>query len=380
MVLLRGMFARASTVYPADIRPLTALRFVAALVIVIYHFVLILPFDSAAVSGMLGKGYLGVDFFFILSGFILAHVYLDAAERKTLNPIAFYGRRLARVYPVHIFTLGLAVSPYVAAILGGVPETIPPHVQPHYFATNILMLHAWGYDDRYMFNVPSWSISAEWFAYLLFPYLAVAISRVRPALMLVLAVLFFWALFAFIATLPPGTGHLADGRPLTVRTFDFGIMRIVPEFILGMALYRFGRVWALRGPVRVWLVACTALLVGLVHFSVPDYVIVPLFAALIYLVAETARQERTGFLDRPWLVLMGEASYSLYMVHYLWIQLVFAVLVELYPGKEPAWVMYLCAVALFPVILWSALACYRRVEQPWRYKLWNTYSRFCLRA
>ena len=379
MVLLRGMFARAPTVYPADIRPLTALRFVAALVIVAYHLVLILPFDGAAVSGVFGKGYLGVDFFFILSGFILAHVYLDAAERKTLNPIAFYGRRLARVYPVHIFTLGLSVSPYVAAILGGVPETIPPHVQPGYLVTNILMLHAWGFDDRYIFNVPSWSISAEWFAYLLFPYLAVAISRVRPVLMLVLALCFFWALFAFIATLPPGAGHLADGRPLTVRTFDFGIMRIVPEFVLGMALYRFGRVWAPRGPVRVWFAACAALLIALFHFSAPDYVIVPLFAALIYLVAEAARQGHTGLLDRPWLVLMGEASYSLYMIHYLCIGLVFSLVLPLIPGEQAPWVMYLCAVALLPVILWLALVCYRRVEQPWRYKLWDIYSRFCLR-
>lgn len=371
------MFARASTSYPADIRPLTALRFVAALVILIYHVAL---FSGIEGSGLLSKGYLGVDFFFILSGFILAHVYIDAAQDGTLSARAFYGRRLARIYPVHLLTLGLAVSPYVAALLGGVPEIIPDSMHPRYVISHALMLHAWGIDDRYVLNVPSWSISAEWFAYLLFPFLAVAISRVRPALMLFLAVCFFWALYGFIAALPPGTGNLADGRSLTVRTFDFGILRIVPEFILGMALYRFGRVWSVRASARGLLAGCGLLLAGLVHFAAPDYVIVPFFAVLIYLVAEAARQGRTGFLDRPWMVLMGEASYSLYMIHYLWIQLLFSILLPLIPGEESPWVVYSCAAVLLPLILWSALACYRRVEQPWRHKFWSAYSRFCLRG
>ena len=80
------------------------------------------------------------------------------------------------------------------------------------------------------------------------------------------------------------------------------------------------------------------------------------------------------------MVLMGEASYSLYMIHYLWIQLLFSVLFPLIPGDEPPMVVALCVTVLLPLILWSALACYRRVEQPWRHKFWSAYSRFCLRG
>jgi peptidoglycan/LPS O-acetylase OafA/YrhL len=369
------MFTRATTAYPADIRTLTSLRFVAALVIVAYHITLILPYGADKWSGLLAKGYLGVDFFFILSGFILAHVYLDAAQARTLNPIAFYGRRLARVYPVHLLTLGLALAPYAIGILGGVPEIIPDYMHPGYIASHFFMVHAWGLSDRYILNALSWSISAEWFAYLLFPFFAVAMARVRPVLMLVFAAGFFWGLYAYIAALPAGAGLFDSGRSLTVRTFDFGIMRILPEFIIGMALYRAGRVWALRGAAHLWLAGAAVLLAGAAHFNAPDYAIVPLFAVVIYLAAETARQGHGGFLDRPWMVLMGEASYSLYMIHYLWFQLVFAVILQVVPGEEPVWVQCLCMAALLPVVFWSALACYRRVEQPWRHRLWTLYAR-----
>lgn len=370
------MFVRATSAYPSDIRPITALRFFAAAAVVVHHYTRLLD-NPDAYTGIFEKGYLAVDLFFILSGFILSHVYLPAAEQGTLSPRAFYGRRLARVYPVHLFALGLALTPYIAALLGGLPQLIPDTVQWRYIVSNVAMVHAWGFDDIAIFNTPSWSISAEWFAYLLFPLLAMGIMRLGVRTALLLAGGLFLGLYAVVAMLPTGEGNFLTGRLLTQRSFDFGILRIVPEFFLGMALYRFGRGWQLRMPARGPLLACVVLLLGLMHFAAPDWAIVLTCAALILLVAESARQGQEGFMAAPTLVLLGEASYSLYMLHHLWLDLIFTtVLKTVYGAAIPPVLFYGCWVALFPLALWSSLWCCRRVEQPWRQRFWGGYARF----
>ena len=88
---------------PIDIRPLTSLRFLAALWVVVY-----LMWPNLAVGGMpalAAKGYLGVELFFVLSGFILSHVYLQAFGEKRFGYKGFLWARIARVYPLHLFTL-----------------------------------------------------------------------------------------------------------------------------------------------------------------------------------------------------------------------------------------------------------------------------------
>ena len=97
---------------PPDLRALTTLRFFAALWVVLYtaweH--LNVGFEPTLVS----KGYLGVEVFFVLSGFILSHVYLEAAGEKRFSYRGFLWARIARVYPLHLATLigvgGLAAA------------------------------------------------------------------------------------------------------------------------------------------------------------------------------------------------------------------------------------------------------------------------------
>src|ERR1700688_4009579 len=182
------VFKKTDDKYPADIRPLTSLRFFMALTIVVCHFCGLLPF-TISISQLPAKGYLGVDFFFILSGFILSHVYLDGLSLGTVHPYDFYIKRLARIYPVHLFTLLLTVF-LAAAFLQLSRYMYPTIVTPGFFSdvcppgrflANLLLVHAWGWERNtlYSLNKPSWSISAEWFAYLLFPMLVTCLRRVR---------------------------------------------------------------------------------------------------------------------------------------------------------------------------------------------------------
>ena len=174
--------------YPSDIRPLTSLRICAALWVLVYHFRnhLDLGLDR---FGLAFKGYLGVDLFFILSGFILSHVYTRAWAERRFHYGSFLWARLARVYPVHLVTLGATIAIWLVALRLGVgfePQAFDPRMLPQH----LLLVHAWGTTPTVQWNFPSWSISAEWFAYLCFPVaamLSMASMRARSCVLAVSA-------------------------------------------------------------------------------------------------------------------------------------------------------------------------------------------------
>jgi peptidoglycan/LPS O-acetylase OafA/YrhL len=217
------------TPFPDNIRTLTPLRFFAAAAVVAYHFLLYVPFDVSAYAWLPHKGYLAVDFFFILSGFILTHVYRGGILDKKISYRDFMVRRFARIYPLHLLTLlamaGIALTPLHFGLI--VPW--PGHFPLESFFSQIFLLHAWGFERALSFNGPSWSISAEWFAYLIFPELMLRLSNKRPGLALLSSLAAFAALWLISAAFFP--------RAITSLTSDCAILRIAPEFLIGCCLY-----------------------------------------------------------------------------------------------------------------------------------------------
>jgi hypothetical protein len=134
--------------------------------------------DVGFVPVAVTKGYLGVETFFVLSGFILSHVYLEATGEKRFRYGGFLWARLARVYPLHLVTLfgmiglGLVATAAGMSIDGSLTNwrDLPAH---------LTLTHAWGLAGSSAFNHPSWSISAEWAAYLGFPAFAFVAWRLR---------------------------------------------------------------------------------------------------------------------------------------------------------------------------------------------------------
>ncbi|MGZ6027689.1 MAG: acyltransferase family protein, partial [Caulobacteraceae bacterium] len=268
---------------PEQLKPLTSLRFFAALWVVVYGF---WP-KLAGVSGVpsiVDKGYLGVEVFFTLSGFILCHVYLPQAESGRFRYGSFLWARLARIYPLHLACLaGIGALGGAALMLG---RSIDPNILslPALWP-NLLLVHAWGFAPVSGWNHPSWSISAEWAAYLAFPAFAWLAMRLagRPRLAVVLALAFLFALNAAFERFA--------GFPLTQATIFWGALRIVPCFAYGCALYLLWRSDAVHGRTSAALGAAFlgALLLTGAAFGWPDPLLTAIGGALILFLAKLAK-------------------------------------------------------------------------------------------
>ena len=338
------------------IKPLTSLRFLAAAWVVLFHY---WPHLAAAgTPPLIAKGYLGVELFFVLSGFILCHVYLPQFEAGQFRYGDFLWARLARIYPMHLVTLiamGLMAGAALAVGLAVDPNVLSLAALP----ANLTLTQAWGLAPVSGWNHPSWSISAEWFAYLAFPAFAVLTLSLRRWPGVAVA-----AALAFLAVLYPAFQALA-GYPLTQATTAWGALRIIPCFVLGCALYLAWRATvadsrkafagALFFTIAVIAAAC---------FQAPDALIVSGFGGLIITLAQGSKAGSSR-LSHRYLVYLGEISYSIYMVCIPWEVLFVNVSAKIghFSGKQlppMLWVVFL--VTLVPV---AALG-HHLIEKPAR--------------
>ncbi|CAL4866534.1 hypothetical protein MMA231_00777 [Asticcacaulis sp. MM231] len=292
------------------LKPLTSLRFFAALWVVLYTYIHEL---SGNVSlGVIDKGYLGVDLFFVLSGFILSYVYLDSYGEGRFKYGQFTIHRLARVYPLHIATLLFTLLLITAAAIKGVTldenaanwAALPAH---------LTLTQAWGLAPTASFNHPSWSISAEWFAYLVFPAVAFVAWRLRerPVLAVSLAIAFLIALNLTFSALA--------GFSLTRATFQWGALRIVPSFLYGSALYLAWRSGAVSKPWVAQAGTAMALLTVILaaSFAQSDILIVIALGLLVLSISGLG-QNGKGLMSGKVLVYLGEISFATYMIYVPW--------------------------------------------------------------
>lgn len=300
--------------YPQNLNPLTSLRFLAAFWVLLYHFKDHLGLDLGQ-FGLVAHGYLGVDLFFTLSGFILAHVYLADLEAKRFGYGGFLKNRLARVYPMHLAALGAMIVLFAGASALGAGVGSPDAFKLSDLPAHLFMVHAWGATDAVGWNFPSWSISAEWAAYLLFPLVAMFVLKARAgaamaAGALALCLVSFAALDNLHQVLP------WVGQDFSQMTAQIGALRILPSFLFGVALYAFGRAhpapkswaWPLVLVSAAWIAAVLTLGLwpALVWFG---------FAGMLYGLAETSRHRIDAPMSGRIFVFLGAASYALYMIH-----------------------------------------------------------------
>ncbi|HYC73643.1 acyltransferase [Brevundimonas sp.] len=340
---------------PPDLRALTTLRFLAALWVVLFAAWPHLDVDLVPVA--VTKGYLGVEVFFVLSGFILSHVYLEAAGRGAgFSYRGFLWARIARVFPLHLVTLAGMIALGVGATVAGLTvseslldwRSLPAHLS---------LTHAWGLASSAAFNHPSWSISAEWFAYLGFPVFAFAAwkMRERPALATAIAAAAALALYAGF--------ERAAGFSLTEATFRWGALRIVPCFALGCALYLIHR----RAPVRhggLIALACGAGVIACASLALWDPLAV-LFAGGLILGLGGLDNDRAGVFASKAGVYLGEISYSIYMVCAPVLLLGVNVAARLTGADDKRLhvIVWLGVIALIPI---AAAVTYHLVERPAR--------------
>ena len=289
-----------------DLAGLTSLRGIGALMIVIFHFGAFggdVPLIDR--SAFFDKGYLWVDMFFMLSGFVIAHVYGATFQRKVEAPSywRFMWIRFARIYPLYAFTLLCFVAfALLRYAFRGKPVVDHEHTIAALFVTAAL-IQAWGFFDLYAWNPPAWSISAEVVAYFVFPFLAVVAFRSR----------FAWSTVLVLAVVV--LGILGTGPHGLQVPAGSSVALCLSQFIIGMALYRVRDAATRRTVSADLLLVPTALVLVLaLHVGAPDLAVVALFAALIYLLPAARGFARRLSNARP-LVFLGDISYSVYLMH-----------------------------------------------------------------
>jgi peptidoglycan/LPS O-acetylase OafA/YrhL len=303
---------------PEYLSNLTPLRGIAALLVAFYHFEMAIGrFIPAKTTMFFEKGYLMVDLFFLMSGFIILHVYKeDFADRIEKSSVKKYiVARFARIYPLHFFALLLLV---ILVILFSPPGTWPnPIESPWAIPTNFLLLHSFYIHDIYTWNVASWSISAEWAAYLVFPFVALFMNK-KKILAPVVLVLFVIAAYLSVMYFLPRKSLLYPNIPVphTLNaTYDYGFLRGIAGFITGMMLYKLYQKPSIKKIFRkdAFSVLTIFLLILALHFSINDMFSMVLFAALVLSFAlNNGALHR--YCNKRVAQYLGKISYSIYLM------------------------------------------------------------------
>jgi peptidoglycan/LPS O-acetylase OafA/YrhL len=333
-----------------ELRPLTSIRGLFAWAVVLYHVRLAcLGWMPLSVVHVLAKGYLAVDVFFLLSGFV---IWLNYGERLRGRRAAadFLVRRIARIWPLHAAMLLFALCLALLLLATGRDAWNFPFAE---LPLHVAMMQNWGFTSKLSWNNPAWSISCEWAAYLLLP-LAIWLVPTRrlPTWMLAGAALVpLLLLFALLqATGNPGLG--ADIP-------RFGLPRCLAEFACGAMTCALWKRW--RGNTRAEIGCAIAGISALAGWAlgVPETIAFS-FASATLLLALALGAERTRHpLSGRMVHWLGEISYATYLSHFL---LFFAVKLLLVHDEHDAapWVIALYLL----LVLAASAALYHGVERP----------------
>lgn len=350
------------------IKPLTSLRGIAAIYVFFHHLI---GYNLKTVGDkvlehtqLIANGYLWVDFFFILSGFLLALLYQQSFSEKKISPTTFWVKRIARIYPLHLFVLGLFVLVQLALYLKGNSQVFVDQFSIPDLIRSLLLVHAIQIHPSFTpWNGPSWSVSAEWVAYLLFPVIVLALYKLQENTHKLLFVVAALVGLYFVEG--------ATNRQLDLTGY-LGLMRCLLEFSLGIVLSNglynseFSSRWLVNSFTQV---ALSALLIWTLHLDGYDVVSVALMALIIASVSGGS-SAFNNLLSQPWLVYLGMISYSIYMIHWFVFSAVEKVasfvfgikLKELTATMDLLFVSMICVLLVFV----SSVFCFHVIEEPLR--------------
>lgn len=337
-----------------EIVSLTSLRGIAALFVVLHHYAAILQptVDLDDHTMFFRFGGVWVSFFFLLSGYILSEVYYDRMAAGRTDTRRFLIARLIRIYPLHLFMLlvmlgaeffKLALEVYTGADVGAFSEK---NSIASFFA-NLFLVQTWGLGMDLTWNSPAWSISVEWFCYLLFPLVLLTriVDRVWSAALVAMVSCLYWALEPeIVAALQAAALPIDDFRSL----FS-GIVL----FMLGMALHRLARDFKL--PADLWLsivqIAVFVSVIYLLHVGTKNWYLLPLFVLLVLSTRED-RGALCAFLKLQPVYRLGVISYSVYLTHMLFLMALSPDLDQFVPALGAlrdtvlgAWLLFAAAIA-----------------------------------
>ncbi|SDQ35320.1 Peptidoglycan/LPS O-acetylase OafA/YrhL, contains acyltransferase and SGNH-hydrolase domains [Chryseobacterium soldanellicola] len=348
------------------IKPLTSLRFFFAFCVFLSHLSYLK--DDGRYKGIFNavfsEGFLGVSFFFILSGFILALNYREKFISKKITFKKFYIARFARIYPLYFITM-----------LASIPALYSSFKILLY---NIFLLQSYIPDQNYFFsyNAPSWSISDEMFFYALFPVLIAIIYKLKKAFKIILVAGFVSLIIALNLILTEDEAHCWLYISPFTRIFDF----ILGILLFDVALYLKSKRSRLNQNIFN-LFEAGGIFILVVFFIFHDdlpisyrfsiYYWLPMcliiLSAANSFILEKSTTLISKFLSWKWFVYLGEISFGFYLIHYLVITYLMKYngLMGIHLKGIPF------AAAMFIITLITSIFAFEVIEKPFNKKIKN---------
>lgn len=334
------------------IRPLTSLRLLFALMVFVSHGTIISDvFDIPLMT----EGYVGVSFFFVLSGFIISYSYDERFREGLVCKRDFWVARIARIYPLHWLVLALTAAMGTYTLTKGWGDWLS------HFVSNLFLCQAYVPDVSYYFsfNSPAWSLCCEQLFYLCFPFM-VPLLRKPQSLTLLFVVLASAVVAGMWLTPPEVAKDIWYVNPLARFS----------DFILGMVVYVCYRSnpsivqSRQRATVLELLAICTFAVFYVLSSNVPQvyryscYYWLPI-AIVIYVFA-IQRGALSRLLSNRILVWGGEISFGFYLLHHL----LFRLYVEAERFFSFALSPYAALCLLFVMTILLSAVSYRCFELP----------------
>ena len=340
-------------------------RFLAALLIMFYHFAHAAPAESLWIKDALESLRPLLDLFFIISGYLI-FVRYGAEVRDPRTYLHYLAKRLVRLYPLHLATfsyfvaVGLAVT-FGLSRTGGNAELYRWEM----LIPNLLLIQAWGFDGPLSFNFVSWSLSGEWFAYLALPVVILAHRRAGIAGLAVLLLISYAAMEAMILSglMPVKSWVFAD---------SWGAYRVFADFVLGALIsvlvercpWRIGQ----RLPAWVVLFASCALMAA----GTNVYLSISALAVFLAGLAETRDPERCSYpaFLRPAAVV----SFGIYLWHPVTENLFISFLWNKFIHAPSSALFFAYAGVIMLATVFLAIASFRFFETPVAHALSNALA------
>jgi len=298
-----------------QINQITFTRFIAALSVVFFHYGShTLPSSLPWLKESITAGPIAVNYFYVLSGFIMAIAYYQVGSAKPLSKKRYWVARFARIYPVYLVAILLMVVASFSE-LGQKPLALPLH---------LTMLQAWLPGYPMTLNNPGWSLSVEAFFYLCFPFLLVLIYRTGIKY-LALVALVCWLITQYIILTNINSAEYTVNGSLHDFVYYNPLMHI-NAFLMGLVcgvLFKQNADQATTKPI--WLLASLLAIILLLEarpwiesaigfkIAYTNGLIAPAFLIFIWLLA-SSKGKVQQWLSHPLLILLGEASFSLYIL------------------------------------------------------------------
>jgi len=292
---------------------LEAFRGIAAVLIILFHSQI---YSLITHNRFIGNSFLFVDFFFVLSGFVMIYVYDDRLN-KLSEIVPYITLRFGRIYPLHLVILlawlGYILTKYIVFVNYGLGHdpTIVNNVKS--FTLNILLLHSMGFLTEGSWNDPSWSISVEFYTYLVFAAFCLLpnAKKIRPYLAPLIVFLSYYYLL-----------NTTTRTDLNI-VYDFGIFRCIGGFFSGVTVYYLfkGKLFSIKRGNTIFEASALAFLIYMTTVSSQNITLQMITLLSFSIVVLIFSVQSSGHISkllhlRPFQVI-GRYSYSIYMLHAL---------------------------------------------------------------